>query len=156
MKLLFAGTLDYRIHIMPLMACFLFAGMATLASEPATPETACLPEIGQLQDSGGICAEPESELTPAVPEGSLPLLLQLQGSRTTQRAAGDNPGQPKDLNNTTIVYFFWGKGCPHCEEEKKFLDGLQLAQPSLEIRECEVLSLIHISEPTRRTPISYA
>jgi thiol-disulfide isomerase/thioredoxin len=134
--------MKFRIHILPLMTCFLFAGMTALASDPATPEMACSPGVGQLQDSGGICADPESALTPAVPEGSLQLLLPLQSSRVVrkdaQRAAGDSPGQPKDLNNKTIVYFFWGKGCPHCEEEKEFLDGLKRAQPSLEIREFEV------------------
>ncbi len=131
-----------RIHILTLMACLLFAGMAALASDPATSEMACAPGGGQPQDSGGICADPEIAVTPAVPEGSLPLLLQLQHSRLgwdeAQRTSGASPGQPKDSKNRTIVYFFWGKGCPHCEEEKKFLDGLKRSQPLLEFREYEV------------------
>jgi thiol-disulfide isomerase/thioredoxin len=124
------------------MTCFLFAGMSALASDPAAPEMACSPGVGQLQDSGGICADSDSAVTPAVPEGSLQLLLQLQSNRAvwkdSQRASGDNPDQPTDSKKRTILYFFWGKGCPHCEEEKEFLAGLQRAQPSLEIREYEV------------------
>jgi len=131
-----------RIHIPHLLTCLLFAGMTAFASDPATPGMSCAPGAGQLQDSGGICADPENSLTPALPEGSLQLLLQLQGSRMVWtdagRAAGDNPGQPAGVNNRTVVYFFWGKGCPHCEEEKVFLDGLQRALPSLEIRAYEV------------------
>ncbi len=134
--------MKFRIHILSLMTCVLFAGMTALASDPAPPEMACPPGGGQLQESAGICADPESAVAPAVPEGSLQLLLPLQSSRIVwkdaRRAAGDNQGQPHDVNNKTIVYFFWGRGCPHCEEEKKFLDGLERAQPSLEIREYEV------------------
>ena len=131
--------IKFRINILPLVTCFLFAGTAALASDPAAPETACSPGAGQLQVSDGSCADPGKTVTPAMPEGSLQLLLPQQSSRVvwkdSQRAAGDTPDQPTDSNNRTIVYFFWGKGCPDCEEEKEFLDGLQRAQPSLEIRE---------------------
>ncbi|NTV48786.1 MAG: hypothetical protein HGB32_09795 [Geobacteraceae bacterium] len=134
--------MKFGIHILVLMFCLLFAGTSALASDPATPEMACSQAGEQRQDPDGICADPQSTVTPAVPEGSLQLLLSLQSSRIVwneyQPAAGKNPAQPKDLNNKTIVYFFWGKGCPHCEEEKKFLDELQRGQPSLEIREYEV------------------
>ncbi len=29
--------------------------------------------------------------------------------------------------NKFIVYFFWGKGCPHCDEEKFFLVSALIA-----------------------------
>lgn len=133
--------MKFRNHILPLMACCIFAGMTALASDPASPEMVCAPGAGRPQDSGGICAEPESAVSPAAPEGSLQLLLPLQDSRVAgkdSRRATDDQDQPKDPDNTIIVYFFWGKGCPHCEEEKEFLDGLRRAYPSLEIRAYEV------------------
>lgn len=37
-----------------------------------------------------------------------------------------------------ILYFFWGDGCPHCEEEKMFLDVLKQDSPQLEIRLFEI------------------
>lgn len=129
--------MKFRIHILPLMACCIFAEMPALASDPALPEIVCAPGAGPPRDSGGICTEPESAVSPAAPEGSLQLLLPLQDSRASRQAA-DEQGQPKNPDNPIIVYFFWGNGCPHCEEEKEFLDGLQQAYPSLEIRAYEV------------------
>lgn len=37
-----------------------------------------------------------------------------------------------------ILHFFWGNGCPHCEEEKKFLIKLNKQYPDLEIKTYEV------------------
>lgn len=36
--------------------------------------------------------------------------------------------------NHPILYFFWGDGCPHCEDEKKFLQPLHQKYPELEMR----------------------
>jgi len=37
-----------------------------------------------------------------------------------------------------ILYLFWGKGCPHCEEEQEFLKLLRQRYPELEMRWFEV------------------
>ncbi|MDZ7611204.1 MAG: hypothetical protein U5L10_00375 [Candidatus Moranbacteria bacterium] len=34
----------------------------------------------------------------------------------------------------TVVYFFWGEGCPHCDEEKPFLEKMEEKYPELEIK----------------------
>lgn len=36
------------------------------------------------------------------------------------------------------LYFFWGKGCPHCEKEKVFLEKLAQKYPALKVNELEV------------------
>jgi thiol-disulfide isomerase/thioredoxin len=36
------------------------------------------------------------------------------------------------------LYFFWGQGCPHCLQEKPFLDHLEKKYPGLKIRRLEV------------------
>jgi thiol-disulfide isomerase/thioredoxin len=36
------------------------------------------------------------------------------------------------------IYFFWGDGCPHCENEKKFLAELKKKYPKLEVKDYEV------------------
>jgi hypothetical protein len=123
------------IFILLLLICFPFIGKKALAFDPAPSEEKCPAGAGQVQDSIGICSEPE----PVVPEGSLLLLLPLQTNKDEKdRATSVNTGQPQNLNNKAIVYFFWGKGCPHCKEEKTFLDGLRRDHPSLEIRDYEV------------------
>ncbi len=38
----------------------------------------------------------------------------------------------------TVVYFFWGNGCPHCAQEETFLGALKKKYPMLEVREFEV------------------
>jgi thiol-disulfide isomerase/thioredoxin len=41
-------------------------------------------------------------------------------------------------DRTVVITFFWGKGCPHCEEEKRFLRELQQRYPSVIVRDHEV------------------
>lgn len=36
------------------------------------------------------------------------------------------------------LYFFWGKGCPHCANEKPFLDSLKTKYPQLKVYDFEV------------------
>lgn len=40
--------------------------------------------------------------------------------------------------NKAIIYLFWGDGCPHCEEEKIFLNSLREKYPQIEVRDYEV------------------
>lgn len=41
-------------------------------------------------------------------------------------------------NNKVILYFFYGKGCPHCAQMEPFLDNLKTKYPLLEIKKFEV------------------
>ncbi len=41
--------------------------------------------------------------------------------------------------STVPIHLFWGEGCAHCEQERRFLAGLGRADPRLEIKEYEVL-----------------
>jgi entry exclusion lipoprotein TrbK len=44
----------------------------------------------------------------------------------------------KKINNhQTTVYFFWGKGCPHCAEEKPWLEDLEKKYDKLEVKSIE-------------------
>jgi len=36
------------------------------------------------------------------------------------------------------IYFFWGQGCPHCAQEKPFLEELKQKYPQLEVKEFEI------------------
>lgn len=42
------------------------------------------------------------------------------------------------LHENTTVYFFWGEGCPHCEEAKPFLKNLEENNDLLNIKYLEV------------------
>jgi thiol-disulfide isomerase/thioredoxin len=43
-------------------------------------------------------------------------------------------------NDKVILYYFWGTGCPVCEEAKPFLSGLARRHPQLEIRSYDVMA----------------
>lgn len=64
------------------------------------------------------------------------LLVFLLGSGTiglqVSLAAAAEPAKP------VVVTLFWGKGCPHCEEEKVFLQELKKKHPALVVKEYEV------------------
>jgi len=38
----------------------------------------------------------------------------------------------------TVIYFFWGSGCPHCAAEKPFLEEMKTKYPDLEIKSLDV------------------
>jgi len=43
----------------------------------------------------------------------------------------------KEKNNEINIYFFWSKGCKHCDREKLFLSKLQNKYPSVKIHRLE-------------------
>lgn len=43
-----------------------------------------------------------------------------------------------ETGGTVVLTLFWGRGCPHCEQEKAFLQDLRRRYPSLDVREYEV------------------
>ena len=55
---------------------------------------------------------------------------------TRQGTTGDT--STRSLNRRFTVYFFWGDGCPHCADEKPFLEALQQRHPDMDIRSYEV------------------
>lgn len=46
----------------------------------------------------------------------------------------------EDDPQKTTLYFFWGDGCPHCANQKPYLDRWQDEYPQLEVKEFEVYS----------------
>jgi cytochrome c biogenesis protein CcdA/thiol-disulfide isomerase/thioredoxin len=38
----------------------------------------------------------------------------------------------------TVLYFFWGQGCPHCATEKPFLEDMEAKYPDLEVKDFDV------------------
>lgn len=45
--------------------------------------------------------------------------------------------QAAENQHRTVIYFFWGDGCPHCAEEEKFLPNLERQYPTLEVKSYE-------------------
>ncbi len=45
---------------------------------------------------------------------------------------------PSSTKGRAVLYLFRGEGCPHCAEEKVFLENLKKKHPGLEVRDFEV------------------
>ncbi|MBT0663083.1 hypothetical protein KI809_02115 [Geobacter pelophilus] len=121
----------------------LLSGEITLASEHASSESKCASDAVQSQySSSGACISPNGISPLPVPEGSLQQLFLQQSAqettKNTQRTAIDAASQQNQASKKVIIYFFWGNGCPHCEEERQFLDELRRVHPYLEIWDYEV------------------
>ena len=43
-----------------------------------------------------------------------------------------------DTSDDINIYFFWGDGCPHCEDEKVFLETLKQRYPRIKVIDFEV------------------
>ena len=41
---------------------------------------------------------------------------------------------------TITMYFFWGQGCPHCEEMKPFISEMQSKYPQLAVKSLETFN----------------
>jgi len=51
---------------------------------------------------------------------------------------GSVEARPASQNNPTVIYLFWGDGCPHCAREKAFLADYMALHPEVELRDYEV------------------
>jgi thiol-disulfide isomerase/thioredoxin len=55
-------------------------------------------------------------------------------SAAENEITGNTTIQNANTDNTVIMYFFWGDGCPHCAEQKPFIDSLRQKYPTLEVK----------------------
>ncbi len=62
------------------------------------------------------------------------MFLPLQNTSAQDALPFSNKATEKEIT----IYFFWGKGCPHCEKEKPFLDKITKKYPQVEIQSYEV------------------
>jgi thiol-disulfide isomerase/thioredoxin len=54
------------------------------------------------------------------------MLVCMGGAAFAAETRSARPQARKDTPaEKTVVYFFWGKGCPHCAQEETFLDTLK-------------------------------
>ena len=64
------------------------------------------------------------------------LLLLLSVLVLSAHSVGAAP--PQQEAEPVVLYFFWGDGCPHCAQQKPFLEELSERYPNLEVREYEI------------------
>jgi len=118
-------------------------GQVAFAAEKTSEEGPCPTGSGQVLDSRGVCVEPGIVVVPTGPDSSS-ILQTPSGSEEKERPRAEKQHlrgdiqQPVPVKKTVVIYFFWGKGCPHCENEKRFFDAIVKESPALEVRDYEV------------------
>ncbi len=118
-------------------------GRVAFAVEMMTHEKPCLPVSGQVPDNRGVCVEPRIVFVPTSFDGSSILQTPLgsrvkDGPRTEKKNLRSDMKPAVPITKEFVVYFFWGKGCPHCENEKRFFDAIKKESPAMEVRDYEV------------------
>ncbi|MEW6053019.1 MAG: hypothetical protein AB1552_04405 [Nitrospirota bacterium] len=113
-----------------------------------------------LIPQNGVC-EQEAEQTNACAELLTPTEEKSpersQPPETRQKAgapAAESPAAGNHPHQFT-VYFFWGRGCPHCEEEKVFLSEMKKQYPGMKVMDYEVWYDEHNAELLRAMAAAY-
>jgi len=130
------------LPILILATSLLLSVTAGATTDRAYSEVKCPGSSSRSFGSSSLCLSSEDNSSLGDSDGSLPLLL----SPWWQQAAAPDtpPGAPPrekltaHATSTIHVYFFWGRGCPHCEKGRQFLDHLKRRHPALEIKSYEV------------------
>ncbi len=60
------------------------------------------------------------------------------------------PAHAQEMQNKVALHFFWAEGCPHCADEKPFLQQLEQRYDGLEVRSYEVTHSPENAELLRR------
>lgn len=111
-----------RDVILILICICLFQFIHSPASGIIAEEGICLPEAEQSsQCENGIDVLPKP-------------LPKKQGNAVSQTPDIQKNTRPFEIT----VHFFWGDGCPHCEDEKDFLNEMKKKYPGLKIIDYEV------------------
>jgi len=106
------------------LAAALFVALAlgfdarTALAEAAAPDAVASAIDTGCDASGSICGLDEPPAPASAPPG--------------------DGGAGEDAASTIPLLFFWGVGCPHCEEAKPFVDALAKEHPRLRVEAIEV------------------
>lgn len=60
-----------------------------------------------------------------------------QNNPSNQNNSSSPDTQSNAKSDKTVVYFFWGDGCPHCAKQKPWLEELEREYPDLEVKMLE-------------------
>ncbi|MCG2740809.1 MAG: hypothetical protein L6300_11320, partial [Syntrophaceae bacterium] len=100
-------------------------------------EGICLQNNESSQECVEKPAEPEKTVQPEKLPGVKKPVQPLQAKKE-KAALQTRKEETSGMLHPVKIHFFWGKGCPHCAEEKEFLKEIKKKYPSLEIYDYEV------------------
>ncbi|MFW6282901.1 MAG: glutaredoxin family protein [Minisyncoccales bacterium] len=105
--------MNKKVLIIGLIVVFLLGGGIWLLTQNETPN-----QINNSEDA----VEEENNTENSV------------GSIKDNSNEENNIDMGKESEDKLVIYFFWGNGCPHCAEEKSFLESLEEKHSELEVK----------------------
>ena len=101
------------------------------AAHPFQTEDACGPGAENAKECGDV---------PTASHDTAPWLTAPDEKKASRAPAAEvfSGGAKSHAPKEFIIYFFWGKGCPHCEEEKLFMDEMTKEYVNLKVVDYEV------------------
>ena len=102
-------------------------------------EGICSPDTEISKECNDVSVKPDDKNTiPVSKKKKIPKTLQKPTDATAKKETENETIKPSEELKKFVVYFFWGKGCPHCEEEKLFLNEMKKKYPDMKIIDYEV------------------
>ena len=97
-------------------------------------EGICSPDKDISKECNDVSVKPDDKNTiPVSKKKKIPKTLQKPTDATAKKETENETMKPSGDLKEFVMYFFWGKGCPHCEEEKLFLNEMKKKYPEMKI-----------------------
>lgn len=130
------------------LCLFLLFSMLSLpmlvhASQPLTQEGLCDPtsEAGSECDEGRLGKDGRAMPSSQEQQGVIGIedqTVQKPVPPNIPKSDSSTPEQSSEKVKSITIYYFWGQGCPHCKEEKPFLEEMKAKYRGLQVRDFEV------------------
>ena len=133
---------NQRVLLWFLLASLPFILSPAYASEIINQEGICTQNAEGSAGCGDISENPNNILIlPNFEKNTIETTPKPKTETSTEnkkKAAKNETKKASTKIRKFVMYFFWGKGCPHCAEEKVFLDEMKKKYPYMQIRDYEV------------------
>ncbi len=81
---------------------------------------------------------PPSKKAPSSPPQKISKSIEKYSPALKQDEKNSSDDKSSPENRAFVLHFFWGSGCPHCKEEKVFLDEMKNRFPQMKVLDYEV------------------
>lgn len=145
---IFMSEINLPLMVGLLLSFLLFIQAPAYSFQTPSQEGICGPETESSQE----CIDNSSNIINILQDpqkkGSETTHIQTGTKKTDSTNPPSAPGKggqekfseeiQKSSTEGFVLFFFWGKGCPHCEEEKTFLNVMKKKYPNIKVIDYEV------------------
>jgi glutaredoxin len=134
--------INQRVLLWFLLASLPFIWTSTYASEIINQEGICTQDAESSTGCDDVLKNPNNIIiSPNSEKKTSETTLKSKAETSLENKKGVAKNDIKKASTEIrkfVLYFFWGKGCPHCAKEKVFLDEMKKKYPGMQIKDYEV------------------